>query len=66
MIVCGLIFLSSPIFDQFSDADICMVYTHCTMDVDGPLRNKIASYLATNYELSCLEAHNYLPSQLLL
>jgi hypothetical protein len=66
MIVRGLIFLRSPILDQFSDADIRMVYPHRTMDLDGPLRNKIASYLATNYELSRLKAHNYLPAQLSL
>ncbi|KAF8208618.1 hypothetical protein K438DRAFT_1754485 [Mycena galopus ATCC 62051] len=52
------------VFDGY--ADIHMVYPHCMINVDGPLRNKIASYLTTNYDLPRLEAHDYLPAQLSL
>jgi hypothetical protein len=36
------------------------------MAIDGPLRNKIASYLATNYDISRVETLKYLPAELSL
>lgn len=36
------------------------------MAIDSPLRNKIAAYLATNYEVSRAQALTYLPDELSL
>ncbi|KAJ7914648.1 hypothetical protein B0H13DRAFT_1611308 [Mycena leptocephala] len=43
-----------------------MVYPHRTIAIDAPLRNKIAAYLATNYEISRPQALRYLPTELSL
>ncbi|KAJ7686681.1 hypothetical protein B0H17DRAFT_1136769 [Mycena rosella] len=43
-----------------------MVYPHRTLAVDAPLRNKIAAYLTTNYDLSRSQALKYLPTELSL
>ncbi|KAJ7115669.1 hypothetical protein C8R44DRAFT_578431, partial [Mycena epipterygia] len=47
-------------FDDY----IRMVYPHRTMAVDMPLRNKIASYLATNYDVTRPNALKFIPTEL--
>jgi hypothetical protein len=52
------------IFNLLLCSNIRMVYPHRTIAVDGYLRNKIASYLATNYNLSHPQALKYVPTEL--
>ena len=49
-----------------ADPDIRMVYPRRMMAVDVSLRNKIAAYLTTNYEISRSQALQYLPAELAL
>lgn len=62
----SVFFFRAQILDLSSDPNIRMVYPHRTMAVEGPLRNKIASYLATNYDISRVETLKYLPAELSL
>jgi hypothetical protein len=43
-----------------------MVYPHRTIAIDMPLRNKIAAFLTTNYDISRPQALKYLPAELSL
>ncbi|KAJ6459013.1 hypothetical protein C8R45DRAFT_913204 [Mycena sanguinolenta] len=46
--------------------DLRMVYPYRTIAIDVSLRNKIAAYLTTNYEISRPQALKYLPAELSL
>ncbi|KAJ7118905.1 hypothetical protein C8R44DRAFT_624982, partial [Mycena epipterygia] len=46
--------------------DIRMVYPHRTIAVNEPLRKKIASYLATNYDVTHSQALKFIPTELSL